>query len=143
MRRPLNITLTRADHRTLERWVRFRALPVGQVERARIVLGAAVGRTDKDLAAELDCSRQRCARTRRRFQDGGLAAVLGDAPRPGRPRRHDHSRIVELTNQSQSASAIGWSTRLMARRCGVSASTVGRVWRAHGLKPQLTRTNVR
>ena len=91
MRRPLNITLTTTDQTTLEGWVRSRTRPVRQVERGRIILGAAAGRADKDLAAELGCSRQRCARTRRRFQSGGLKALSRDAPRPGRPRRHDPS----------------------------------------------------
>src|SRR3974390_1645597 len=138
MRRPLNITLSSTDRETLEGWVRSRTLPVRQVERAHIILGAAAGRADKDLAAELGCSRQRCARTRRRFQAGSLKALSEDAPRSGRPRRHDHSRIVELTTQSQPANATQWSTRLMAQRCGASASTVGRAWRRHGLKPHLT-----
>jgi len=139
MRRPLNITLSTTDQATLEGWVRSRTLPVRQVERGRIILGAAAGRADKDLAAELGCSRQRCARTRRRFQAGGLKALRSDAPRSGRPRRHDHSRIVDMTTQSQPANATEWSTRLMAERCGASASTVGRAWRAQGLKPHLTR----
>jgi hypothetical protein len=81
MRRPLNITLAPIDQSTLEGWLRSRTLPVRQVERARIILGAAAGRGDKDLAAELGCSRQRCDRTWRRFQAGGVQALSGQALR--------------------------------------------------------------
>lgn len=139
MRHPLKITLTPTDQDTLQSWLRSRTLPVRQVERARIVLGAAAGRADKDLAAEVGCTRQRCARTRQRFQSGGVKALAHDAPRSGRPRQHDHRKIADLTTQTQPANATDWSTRLMAAQCGASASTVRRAWRAHGLKPHLTR----
>lgn len=139
MRRALNVNLTPTDQSTLQSWVRSRTLPVRQVERARIILGAAAGQADKDLAAEVGCTRQCCARTRQRFQAGGLLALTQDAPRPGRPRKHDHGQIAQLTTQTRPANATDWSTRLMAGRCGASASTVRRAWRAHGLKPHLTR----
>lgn len=139
MRRPLAITLTAAEQTTLQSWLRARTLPVRQVERARIILRAATGCADKDVAAEVGCTRQRCARTRRRFQAGGVAALTHDAPRPGRPRRHDHGQIADLTTQTRPANATDWSTRLMAAQCGASASTVRRAWRAHGLKPHLAR----
>lgn len=139
MRRPLNIALSATDQTTLESWLRSRTLPVRQAQWARIILGAAAGRADKELAAQLGCSRQRCARTRQRFQAGGLSALTHDAPRPGRPRQHDHGRIADLTTQTRPSNATDWSTRLMAGRCGASASTVRRAWRAHGLKPHLTR----
>jgi transposase len=139
MRHPLKITLTSTDQDTLQSWLRSRTLPVRQVERARIVLGAASGRADKDLAAEVGCTRQRCARTRRHFQSGGVKALAHDAPRSGRPRQHDHRKIAALTTQTQPVNATDWSTRLMAAHCGASASTVRRAWRAHGLKPHLTR----
>lgn len=139
MRRPLRITLTETDRRALQSWLRSRTLPIRQVERARIILHAADGRADQDIAAELGCSRQRCARTRRRFQAGGVGALAQDAPRSGRPRRHDRQRIADLTTQSQPANATHWSTRLMARHCGASEATIRRAWRAHGLKPHLAR----
>lgn len=116
MLRPLDVTLAHTDQDLLQILLRSRTLRVRRVERARIILGAAAGRPDKDLAAELDCSRQRCARPRRRFQVGGFKALSWDAPRPGCPRRHDHSQIADLTTQSRPADATDWSTRLMAER---------------------------
>ena len=140
MRRPLKIVLTTPDQTTLESWLRSRTLPVRQVQRARIILGAAAGRADKELAAQLGCSRQCCARTRRRFQAGGPNSLTHDAPRSGRPRQHDYAQIAELTTQTRPTQATDWSTRLMAGRCGASTATVRRAWRAHGLKPHLTRS---
>jgi transposase len=139
MRRPVPITLTETDQTTLQNWLRSRTLPVRQGERARIILGAAAGRADKDIARDLGCSRQRCARTRRRFQAGGVGALTLDAPRSGRPRHHNHGQIAALTTGTRPANATDWSTRLMADQCGASASTVRRAWHAHGLKPHLMR----
>jgi transposase len=139
MRHAMKITLTPTDRTTLEAWSRSRTLPVRQVERARLLLRAADGHADQDIATLIGCSRQRCARTRRRYRHGGLPAIAKDAPRSGRPRTHDHPQIVRLTLQTQPSNATNWSTRLLARHHDASASTVGRVWRAHGIKPHVTR----
>ena len=139
MRKALPVNVTESDRNQLEAWRRSRTLPVRQVERARIVLRAAEGLADQAIAAEIGCSRQRCGRVRRRFRAGGFAALRREAPRSGRPLKHDRQRIVQLTTQNRPAQATDWSTRLMAKHCGASASTVGRVWRHHGLKPHLVR----
>jgi hypothetical protein len=116
MLRPLDVTFAHTDQDLLQILMSSATLRVRRVERARIILGAAAGRPDRDLAAELDCSRQCCARTRRRFQAGGFKTLSGDAPGPGWPRRHDHNRIADLTTQTRPANATDWSTRLMAER---------------------------
>ena len=51
----------------------------------------------------------------------------------------DVARLVELTTQSKPEAATHWSTRTMAAEIGVSAASVSRHWRAHGLKPHLVR----
>ena len=140
MRKALPVTLTQADRSQLESWRRSRTLPVRQVERARIILRAAEAFQDREIAAEIGCSRQRCARVRRRFQAGGLSALVREAPRSGRPPKHDRQRIVQWTTQSPPPNATDWSSRRMARHCGASASTVLRAWRHHGLKPHLVRS---
>jgi hypothetical protein len=83
-------------------------------------------------------SNQKAARWRKRFLRLGLPGLEKDAPRPGRkpaiPARVKE-QLVHKTTQSKPANATHWSTRTMAAEMGVSAATVRRVWRAHGLKP--------
>jgi len=103
--------------------------------RARVLLLAAAGQQDLAIAATLGCSRQRCARIRLRFLAEGIDGLRRDAPRPGRPARIDTQRIVTLTTTTVPDQATDWSRALMAKAAGVSESSVGRVWRANGLKP--------
>jgi transposase len=127
----------------LEQQSRARSLPARQVERARIVLRAADGWQDKEIAAELGITPEKAARWRNRFLDGGFAALQKDAPRPGRPQTVPASKVKQIVNkttQDKPASATHWSTRTMAAAVGVSETTVRRIWHAHGLKPHLLRT---
>ena len=135
MRRAPEIKLSEAQRLELLTWSRSHTLPARQVSGAKILLLAADGTEDVAVAAMLGCGRQRCARIRRRFITGGLAGICLDAPRSGRPRKHDAQRIVALTTGTQPTNATDWSRSLMAEKAGVSASTVGRIWRANGLKP--------
>ena len=137
------ITLNPEQRQTLEQQSRARSRPARQVERARIVLRAADGCQDKEIAAELGITPEKAARWRNRFLDGGLEALAKDAPRPGRPRTmspHKVNQIIEKTTQEKPAAATHWSTRTMAAVVGVSEATVRRIWHAHGLKPHLERT---
>jgi len=134
------ISLDSDQRRLLEQQSRARSLPARQVERARIVLRAADGWLDKDIAAELDITPEKAARWRNRFLDGGLAALQKDAPRPGRPLTVLPSKVkqvVDKTTQEKPTGATHWSTRTMAAAVGVSEATVRRIWHAHGLKPHL------
>jgi len=137
------INLNSEQRKELEQASRARSLPARQVERARIVLRAADGRLDKDIAAELGITPEKAARWRRRFLEGGMAALRKDAPRPGRPRSVSASKvklIINKTTQEKPAAATHWSTRSMAAAVGVSEATVRRIWHAHGLKPHLVKT---
>lgn len=112
-------------------------------ERARIVLRAADGLRNQDIAAESGITPEKAARWRNRFLDGGLAALEKDAPRPGQPRTVPASKvkqIVQKTTQEKPPAATHWSTRTMATAVGVSESTVRRIWHAHGLKPHMVAT---
>lgn len=137
------VILDSEQRQALEQQARARSLPARQVERARIVLRAANGWQDKDIAAELDITPEKAARWRNRFLQGGIAALRKDAPRPGRPRTVPSGKvkqIVDKTTQEKPAAATHWSTRTMAAAVGVSEATVRRIWHAHGLKPHLVRT---
>jgi transposase len=127
----------------LEQRARGRSLPARLVERARIVLRAADGLQDREIAVELGITPEKAARWRKRFLEGGTEALAKDAPRPGRGRTIKDRKvasIIKLTTSSKPANATHWSTRSMAEKAGVSEATVRRIWRAHGLKPHLSRS---
>jgi transposase len=143
MRRACEITLTDTDRATLERWSRSRSTEARLVERARIVLLAAEGRENQDIASELGITRATVGRWRARFSERGVAGIEKDAPRGGRPpkaRDELAERIVEMTTRQKPANATHWSTRTLAEALGTNRSMVNRVWRANGLKPHLART---
>ncbi len=135
------ITLTDNDRKTLVRWSRGRSTEVRLMERARIVLLAAGGEMNKDIATELNIMPNTVGRWRRRFSKGGVTAIMRDAPRSGRRPRTDIVRlIVEKTTQEKPHNATHWSGRTLAAALGIDKSMVWRVWRAHGLKPHLSKT---
>ena len=140
MRKAKPVMLSDSDQATLEQWTRSRTLPARQVERARIVLLAALGRQDTEIADELGCHRRKAARWRGRFLAGGLDALAREKPRPGRKPRIDAQAVVERTTRTTPAHATDWSTRLMARAAAISPTSVRRIWRAHGLKPHRLRS---
>ena len=107
--------------------------------RARIVLLAAAGMSDKDIAGKLDTDRRVAARWRARFLAAGVDGLLQDATRPGRPRTARQAanveQVVRITLEHTPKGATHWSTRTLAAHLGTNASAVARIWRAHGLKP--------
>lgn len=137
------VVLSDEERETLERWTRARSLPSRQVERAKVVLQAAAGKQDIEIAQELGISNQKAARWRKRFLDAGIAGLQKDAPRSGRTPTITPAVVQEIirkTTQDKPANATHWSTRTMAAAAGVSEKSVRRIWRQHGLKPHLTRT---
>ena len=143
MRRAPQITLTDEERETLTRWSRSRSVAVRLAERAKIVLQAAEGRMNKDIASQLKILPNTVVRWRGRFARGGLAAIEKDAPRGGRKpvkRGAAARRIIEMTTQERPPNATHWSGRTLAAALGVDKSMVWRVWKANGLKPHLSRT---
>jgi transposase len=109
-------------------------------QRARIVLLAANGIQNKDIAQQLGVGRVQVARWRERYAEARLSGIERDLPRGVPPAKVDVARLVELTTQTKPAAATHWSTRTMAAELGVSAASVSRHWRAHGLKPHIVRS---
>ena len=130
------------DRKELEGWVRARTTPQRRVERARIVLGSAAGLSGRALAREIGVSLPTVQRWLNRYEEEGLAG-LEDRPRPGRPRSSItpelEAEIVRRTLREKPPRGTHWSTRLMAECMGLHHSQVGRIWRAHGLKPHRVR----
>ena len=143
MRRAPTIKLDIPVRKELERLSRSRSVAVRLAERSRIVLLAAGGLDNQEIAAKLDITRQKAGRWRDRFVEDGLGEskrtlpAVDGVPRSAAGRR---ARIVKKTVEGKPPNATHWSRSLMARATGVSESTVGRIWRAHGLKPHLART---
>ncbi len=105
--------------------------------RARIVLGCAAGEQNKMVAARLRVAPMTVGKWRRRFVERRIDG-LRDEPRTGAPRTIDDARIeavIVQTLESVPPDATHWSSRGMARACGLSVSTVQRIWRAFGLQP--------
>jgi transposase len=131
------IVLTTDERAELEGWARRRTSAAGLAMRSRIVLAAADGGTNTELAERLGLSITTVRRWRNRFVVDRLDGLL-DEPRPGRPRVVGDERIKDLittTLETTPANATHWSTRSMAEHLGLSQSMVSRVWRAFGLAP--------
>ncbi len=98
------------------------------------------GQTHTHVACELRLTKQTVGKWRSRFLAARLDGLL-DEPRPGAPRRISDAQVeqmVTLTLEAKPREATHWSTRAMAARCGLSQSTVSRIWRAFGLQPHRT-----
>ena len=138
MRVAAAIELSSEARAELQKYVRRRTTPVRVAERCRIVLLAAEGFQNKQIAAELGVAPRMAALWRGRFPAQGVAGLMQDAPRPGRKPKIVAETIAEVvarTTQSKPANATHWSRSSMARQMGISESSVGRIWHAHGLKP--------
>ena len=137
------IKLTQEQRKTLTRLVNGRRTEVRVVTRAQIVLGAARGLENREIAEELGVTRETVGRWRSRFAEKGVEGITKDLPRGGRKptsRLRVESRIIQVTTQDEPANATHWSTRTLAAELGVSQSMVHRVWKANGLKPHLVKT---
>ena len=134
------IVLTSDERAELLSLARSKRTSVRLAQRARIVLLAAEGRQNKDIAVELGIGRVQVSRWRERYAESRLTGIERDRPRGAPPVKVDVARLVELTTQSQPAAATHWSTRTMGAELGISAASVSRHWRANGLKPHLVRS---
>jgi transposase len=136
------LTLTVDERETLERWTRRPTAARALAERARVVLECAAGKSNTVVAQELRLTGQTIGKWRSRFLRQRLDGLL-DEPRPGAPRRitdADVERVMRLTLETAPRDATHWSTRAMARRCGLSQTAVSRIWRAFSLRPHRVKT---
>jgi transposase len=140
MRVAAEIVLTDDEQAELNRLVRSKLTSVRLAQRAQIVLLASEGMQSKDIAAQLGIGRVQVSRWRERYKHARLAGIERDLPRGAPPVKVDVARLVELTTQSKPEAGTHWSTRKMAAELGVSAASVLRHWRAHGLKPHVVRS---
>jgi transposase len=134
------LVLSDAERRMLENWAKRRRTAQGLALRARIVLACAEGRSNTAVAARLRVNRSTVTKWRARFLARRLDG-LGDEPRPGVPRTITDAQVEEVvvrTLEEVPAGATHWSKRELAKRVGISPTSVHRIWRAFGLQPWRT-----
>jgi transposase len=132
------LPVSEVDQDLLQHLTRCGSTPQKLALRARILLGAAEGKSNYQLSQELHVSRPTILLWRQRYLEAGLAGVLKDAPRPGRKKMITPTKveaIVTATLHTTPKDATHWSVRSMAKSQGVSAAMVHRIWRAHRLQP--------
>jgi transposase len=134
------LELTGEEREQLTRWARRRKSSQALALRSRIVLGCGDGLSNKEVAVREGCSQATVGKWRSRFVEARLDGLVDD-PRPGRPATVTASQVEDVvvaTLESTPANATHWSRAKMAKRSGLSASTIGRIWKAFELKPHRT-----
>ena len=133
------LVLTDEERDTLTRWARRRKSAQALALRSRIVLACAEGLSNNEVAARQRVSQPTVGKWRRRFVESRLDGLV-DEPRPGRPASITAEQVEDVvvaTLESVPDNATHWSRAVMAKRSGLSKSTIGRIWRAVELKPHL------
>jgi transposase len=136
------LRLSVEEHDQLAQWTRRRKTAQALALRARVVLACAEPASNREVARRLRVTPQTVGKWRARFVQRRLEGLL-DEPRPGAPRRIGDAKIERLiatTLNTLPRDATHWSTRGLARKLGLSQSTVSRAWRAFGLQPHRTET---
>jgi transposase len=136
------VVLSQEEREVLIRWSRRPKSPHSIAQRARIVVLDADGLTNNAIADKVGVNQATVVKWRKRFLERRLDG-LTDEPRPGAPRKisdADVEAVVVKTLEEKPPDATHWSTRDLAKQVGMSASSVGRIWRAFGLRPWMSDT---
>jgi transposase len=140
--RAIAIVLDGAERDALLTLTRKHGAPQALVERARIVLAAASGLNNKQIASMTRVCAATVGTWRNRFAERRMDGLY-DEPRPGAPRGIGDEEIaatIRKTLETLPKGATHWSLRSMAREIGHAPSTVHRIWRAFGLQPHRAET---
>jgi len=138
MRVAVEIALSDEEVVHLSKLSKSRSVSVRLAERSQIILLADAGMTNEEIGYELGITRQKAGRWRERYAESGVEGISQDAYRPGRKPKISSrkvKKVINLTTQTTPENATHWSQRLMSEKAGISMSSVGRIWKSHGLKP--------
>ena len=129
------------DGEELRSWLRASSIRAGLAHRARIVLLAADGMANAQIARTVGVSVPTVRLWRGRYQRSGTAGLV-DAPRSGRPKQVDDRAIVEatLTPPPKKLGVTHWSSRLLGDRLKLDHATVARAWKRYGVQPWRVET---
>ncbi len=139
----IKLTLENDAIMQLKQWIGAHGSPQQVVMHSRIALGAAEGRSDLEMAAELDVNRHTIRLWRQRVGQEGIGSVWEIASGRGRKPKYKVQKldgIIKATLQERPTGQTHWSCRTMAASQHVSKNTINRLWQLHNLKPHLHRT---
>ena len=134
------LVLSDGERAQLLSWARRRKSAQALALRSRIVLGCSEGLSNREVAVRERVNQATVGKWRRRFVEARLDGLVDD-PRSGRPASITADRVEDVviaTLEQIPANATHWSRSKMAERSGLSASTIGRIWKAFELKPHRT-----
>src|SRR5215216_2700367 len=137
------VVLSEGEREQLQNWIRAQFTPQQVVLRSRILLMAAEGKQDLEIADELEVNRHTPALWRKRFQTQGLEGIWEIQTGRGRKPFYTEKKvaaIIEATLQTKPKGSTHWSCRTMGKAQKVSPSTIHRLWQEHNLKPHRSRT---
>jgi transposase len=138
----VEVVLSEAEREQLESWARRGKSAQALAQRSRIVLAAAEGLKNTEIAQRFGLEHSTVRKWRARFALERLDGLV-DEPRPGRPRTVTDAQVEEVivrTLESTPKNATHWSTRSLAAELGLSQTAVSRIWRAFGLQPHRQET---
>ena len=141
------LKLRRGDRPILESWTRAGTVEARVAKRARIVLMAAEGRTNRQIGEVVDLHYNQVGLWRKRYDEYGLAG-LDDFERSGRPCVYDHDDVllmVKLVTEEPPDGTTRWTMEALAERMAahgvpISASQCWRICAALDLKPWQVRS---
>ncbi len=135
------VSLNPAVKASLDLLVRSPSTPQALAQRSRIVLAAAAGRSNQQIASELQLPEVTVSKWRRGFASKGLEGIE-DAPRSGRPIKHSPEILQRVQNRAcqQPEHYSRWSVRTLAKDLKLPPSTVHQILAASGLQPHRIRT---
>ena len=137
-RRAIQIASSETDSKELKRWVGAHRTPQQVVQRCGIILAAAAGKQDKEIAGSMQINHKTVALWRQRFCSEGSDCLWEVAAGRGRKPHLTADKIEEVINATLQTKPWGvthWSCRTMAKEQGISKATINRIWQSHGLQP--------
>ena len=136
------LKLRRGDRARLESILRKRTAPQREAERARVILLAAEGVSNTDIAAELAMHRNQVLMWRGRYLEEGLDG-LSDRARCGRPSERDAKQVQRVISRVCSPPPkhlSRWSVRTLAEALKMPKTEVHRIMQFCDLHPHRLRT---